>query len=565
MTLEEKNAIGNQRLFSYAVFMITIFAVSFPLFSGNLSSGHDLYFHFLRFVGIKDGLLNGDFPVRIYDSFYSGYGYGASFFYPDFFLYPFAGLAALGLSDIISFNMFLFATNIATYLVAAYSFRGLLKKNIVAIVGAVLYTTAPYHIHLMYTRKAVGEIVAYIFIPLLIYALYNLLRENFSKPFLLIICMTSLIYSHLISAMLCACICLIAGLIGIKTFIKNPKLLLKLSLCIFACLALTAAFWIPMLEQLSHAKFLLSDAENYLPANHTVSFKAMFFGKEETGFGLTLLPFLSLRLFFLKEKKEKRLLRIIDFSSVAGILCLFLSGTLFPWRLMPEITSILQFPWRLYTYAVFFFTLAICGLILLLLRSEKLRTFSVPAVTGMAFLQILACAVLILTTVYFSPLSGVWKSGERNVYATNGNEYLESDMNPLMIEDLTSDPYARADDGTVLTSGRGAGILSVDLTRESENVRVPLLYYYGHTAEYSTTNHETVTLPIAREKDSQVAVVDTSSVEPGGTITVEYKETQLQQLSLYMSLVAATSMLIYRLIIILKKRRKARTDIPEAK
>jgi hypothetical protein len=88
------------------MFLITILTVSFPLFSASLTSGHDLYFHFLRFVGIKEGLLNGDFPVRIYDSSYSGYGYGASFFYPDLFLYPFAGLAALGLSEIFSLICF---------------------------------------------------------------------------------------------------------------------------------------------------------------------------------------------------------------------------------------------------------------------------------------------------------------------------------------------------------------------------------------------------------------------------------------------------------------------------
>lgn len=564
MTLEDKNTFGNQRLFSYTVFLITVLAVSFPLFSSSLTSGHDLYFHFLRFVGIKEGLLNGDFPVRIYDSFYSGYGYGASFFYPDLFFYPFAGLAALGVSEIFSFNMFFFATNIATYMVAAYSFRGLLKNNIAAIAGAVLYTAAPYHIHLLYTRKAVGEIVAYILIPLLIYALYNLLRENFSKPLLLVVCMTCLIYSHLISALLCACICFIAGLIGIKTIIKNPKLLLKLGLCITACVILTAAFWIPMLEQLSHSEFLLANAEKYLPADHTVPIKDMFFGKEETGFGLTLIPFLFIRLFFLKEKKEKRLLRIVDFSSIAGLLCLFLSGTLFPWKLMPEVTSILQFPWRLYTYAVFFFTLAICCLILLL-RSEKLRRFMQPAVIGLTALQIFVCAILVLNTVLFSPLNDIWKSGERSVYANNGNEYLESDMNPLAIEELTSDVYARADDGTILPSGRGAGILSVELTRESESVRVPLLYYFGYNAKYSTIGSTAVTLPISREKDTQVAEIDTSSVEPGGTITVEYKETGLQRLSFYTSFVAAVLLIIYSLISILKKRRASRADLSEGK
>jgi hypothetical protein len=323
--------------------------------------------------------------------------------------------------------------------------------------------------------------------------------------------------------------------------------------------------WIPLLEQLSHAKFLFTDAEKYLPADNTVSLKDIFFGKEEKGFGLTLIPFLFIRLLFLKEKNEKRLLRIVDFSSLAGFLFLFLTSTLFPWNRMPEITIILQFPWRLYTYAVFFFSLAICGLSMLLLRSEKLRRYTTPAVIGITMLQIFACAILVLYTVLFSPLNDIWKSGERNVYTDNGNEYLESDMNPLTIEALTSDRYARADDSTILPSGRGAGTVSVELTRSSESVRVPLLYYYGYIAEYTSIDGTAVSLPIAREQYTQVAEIDTSSVEPGGTITVEYRETRLQRLSFYTSLIAVVLLLIYTLISILKKRRALQTDLPEGK
>jgi hypothetical protein len=138
-------------------------------------------------------------------------------------------------------------------------------------------------------------------------------------------------------------------------------------------------------------------------------------------------------------------------------------------------------------------------------------------------------------------------------------------MDPLAIEALTSEKYSRADDGTILPSGRGAGILSVELTRESESVRIPLLYYNGYTAEYKANDNSVVSLPIAREKDTQVAEIDTSSVEPGGTITVEYRETRLQRLSLYTSLLVVVLLLIYTLISLLKKRRALQTDLAEGK
>lgn len=138
-------------------------------------------------------------------------------------------------------------------------------------------------------------------------------------------------------------------------------------------------------------------------------------------------------------------------------------------------------------------------------------------------------------------------------------------MNPLSIKNLTSDLYARADDGTILPSGRGAGIFSVELTRRTGTVRVPILYYFGYTAEYTSMDNTTVPLPVSREKETQVAEIDSSSVEPGGTITVEYKETRLQRLSFYTSLVAAVLFILYPLFSFLKKRRRSRTEIPDGK
>ena len=71
--------------------IITLIAVSvyatYPLFSDYLSYGQDLNFHLFRIEGIKDGLLSGQFPVRVDPTHNNGYGYITASVYPSLFLY----------------------------------------------------------------------------------------------------------------------------------------------------------------------------------------------------------------------------------------------------------------------------------------------------------------------------------------------------------------------------------------------------------------------------------------------------------------------------------------------
>ncbi len=57
----------------------------YPLFSGTIGFGHDLNFHLYRIEGIKDGILSGQFPVRIHPTHNNGYGYITASVYPELF------------------------------------------------------------------------------------------------------------------------------------------------------------------------------------------------------------------------------------------------------------------------------------------------------------------------------------------------------------------------------------------------------------------------------------------------------------------------------------------------
>ena len=65
-----------------ALMIITIAAVTgFPyLQKGVCGYFPDLMYHMLRIEAVKDALLEGVFPVRIYERFFNGYGYGSPLF-----------------------------------------------------------------------------------------------------------------------------------------------------------------------------------------------------------------------------------------------------------------------------------------------------------------------------------------------------------------------------------------------------------------------------------------------------------------------------------------------------
>ena len=86
----------------------TILFVSVPLYFGYLINGHDLQYHLLRIEGIKDGLLAGDFPIKIQSNWLKGNGYATAVFYGDLFLYIPAILRLCGFSIAQSYNIYVF-------------------------------------------------------------------------------------------------------------------------------------------------------------------------------------------------------------------------------------------------------------------------------------------------------------------------------------------------------------------------------------------------------------------------------------------------------------------------
>ena len=123
-------------------------------------NSHDLYFHLMRIEGIRAGLENGMFPVRIQPGWLNGHGYAASVFYGDFFLYVPALLRYFGVSVQAAYKCYVVMIHMLTVGISYYSFSRMSRPRI-GLVCTVLYSLNIYRLTCIYTRAAVGESVSY--------------------------------------------------------------------------------------------------------------------------------------------------------------------------------------------------------------------------------------------------------------------------------------------------------------------------------------------------------------------------------------------------------------------
>lgn len=222
---------------------------SLPLFGNTIFSVpvQDTFFHTQRIWSIKNAFAEGQLPVRIYSEIYDGYGYGASLFYPDIFLYFPAILCLMGVSLTVSYNIFLIVINFVTIGIAYYSYSKIAKSQIIGALAAVLYTLSTYRLLDLYTRGAMGEYLALIFCPLALCGLYLIKRGEYGKWWILGIAYSGLLQSHMLSFAMMTTVAVLYALVHLKKFFNGKALAAVLKAIVFMLL-LNAWFLIPLLQ-----------------------------------------------------------------------------------------------------------------------------------------------------------------------------------------------------------------------------------------------------------------------------------------------------------------------------
>lgn len=502
----------------------------------NISRGHDLAFHLSRISAIKDNLKLGIVGGYIYPNYLGGYGYGNGLFYPDFFLYIPAFLSYLGLSVITAYKVFLLLISFCSVGAMYICVNGITKNKKTAFISSFIYGFASYRLIDMFTRAALGETLAFIFAPIIIYGMYEIIYGDYKKFYILTIGMSGIILSHLISTYLMAMVLVIMCLINIKKLFKEKKRILYLIVAAIATVCLTAYFVFPMLEQMLSGKFIFNNLdetskllERSLPVwSLFIEFPYHVLRKLWIPTGLGVGYILLIYYYFKNFKNNDKFTHFCFITSLVFLIC---STNLFPWNLFQKLLSPIQFPWRFYFVSVLLLSIG-AGV---LLSKNK---FDLNKQTRILFILFLIPVISVGTLNFFE--KNIKEVGD---YEISFGEYMPINANKeniLKRGDIITTTYPVNHSFT-----RNGLNLTIEYNHNEKNnsFELPLIYYKGYKA---MLNNKELNL---YQTENGLVGINVTDLE--GTIYVSYAGTKIQKLS---RLITLTTVLIFLVYLFLKKR-----------
>jgi len=565
-----------------AILLFAVFFASLPLMTDSLFWGHDLDFHLNRIIALANGLEAGHLFVPIQTEVLNGYGYASPLFYSQLFLYLPAVLYNLAVPAQVCYQIYAILVNIATCLIAYYSFKGLVRDNKIAAAGALIYLLSAYRITNLYVRAAVGEYTAMAFYPLIVYGFVRVYTTEETKLGIrdylpIVLGLSGLIESHVLSCELAAMFIAVVCLVNYrKTFV--PKRFITLAKAAVLTLCVNMAFILPFIQSMQMDIRVNDDPVNQIQVQGTYlqqvfSAFQVSFGDSRIGMnsemslslGISLVMGLVIFAACCSMQNEWRTrksstVKVGVLCTVFTVVCIVLSLRIFPWdsienfsKLLAKVLCIVQFPWRYLSMAtVFAAVVTVIGL------------YVVKEIKSARTMQFLG-GVLCLTAVFTNSLymagftDGI---GIERVYgdadvekAVSSGEYILSDT----IEGNLRWRRVNADPKFVTVSGYAyqGGVTTFDCVNIADTemaVEIPLMNYDNYYACDMVTGES---IGIMNGTDNRVSLAIPAGFD--SSIKVVYRFPLLWKLSYAVSFI--TVLLTVAAVVLDRRKRRNAGDL----
>lgn len=537
-------------------YIIFIIAASIPLMNDFLIRGHDIYFHLMRIEGLAQGMQNGQFPVKIQPVWYDGYGYSVSVFYGDLFLYSAAILRLLGLSLQNAYKGYVILCNIATIIIAGYSFERIFKNEYIGVFGGFLYSMSAYRLVNLYTRGAAGEYTGMMFLPLLIYACVLLLdeekkKENLKKGSIVLgVSMACILQSHILTAEI-ACMVLAGVVILYWKRVFCKEVLLAGAKAVAIALGLSAWFLVPFLDYMLCGEFNINSIrKNDILIQRQGIFLSQLFAifdnaigqsldlsagtqgdfAQGAGLGLMLaIPALLVLFFFgYRRKEEKKNQRIAVTAALLGLAMAAMSTIYFPWDALCRVTRLfqyvivkIQFPWRFTGVATVVLSLLWCAVVSYIHKKYGHKKAIIAAI----------CVMLLMSVSAGYFMVDLRNRGERiqihavtdmDSFVASGEEYLPVNT---VLDDLKQENLFVTEGIEVSDYTKAGTTIEFHAKNTADGVgrmELPLLYYEGYHAAATLEDGTSIPLAITAGNNHVVSIELEADTEC--EVTVAFRE-----------------------------------------
>ncbi len=232
------------------IFLLSIPAIAALAVSGFYGASDDLHIAWLQ--QMDKIIREGQFPPRFVPDLSYGFGYPLFNFVFPLPFYIAEAFHLLGFSLVDSIKL-LFGLTIP---LSGYFMYKLLKQYagvLLSLAGSVLYMYTPYRSTDIYVRGAIGEIVAFVFLPLIILSVIKITKKKADvKPWIGILALSTaaLVLSHNIMAYMFFPFVLLFVVVRVFT-LSSPRLLVLIRIIFGLVLGLLISiyFWLPAIVE----------------------------------------------------------------------------------------------------------------------------------------------------------------------------------------------------------------------------------------------------------------------------------------------------------------------------
>lgn len=546
---------------------------SIPLMNQYNIHGHDYEHHLYSIEGIAEGLLSGQFPVRIMPNWWNEFGDGAPMFYADAMMYIPALLLVLGYSMQTAYKFYIVFINLLTAWIAYKCFLKISRDSRIALFGAFLYTLNLYRLIDIYIRCSVGEYTALTFLPLILLGIYMIEEKGWVY---LALGVTGCIQSHMLVCVMSAFLFIVFCIMHIRWVFKKRVFL---NFCKAGIFSLLWNLWfiVPFLNMYGSNAYKIhvykafrSTEEMGVPVSslfylwfRTIHDKIYVMGLPLLiGLVIAAVVFVVFGKQIFAKGENRKIGKLLGTSIILAAVALLLSMEFIPYNrisriheVLDRLVSMLEFPFRFMGLAALLSVASIVSACMLWKSG-----FGTDGAQRFRRAGYITAGVLILLTAAGALIS-YWNLLTNGVMLEQHREYYVMEYKMTANKWLPLEADDNETDQKLLTSSEDIDVLDYDKEYTNINmfcanesavegyVDVPLFYYPCYRAKDEETGEE---LSLTYGENARIRIMLPAGYQ--GRIMLKVSERKLWRIT---ELISVLSALAAVWLIIRKPEKKA--------
>lgn len=547
--------VKEDKIIHYIIIVAVSLIAAIPLISLRIYGTDDGFIHLLRIIGTDNTIKDGIFPPLIQTRYARGFGYAMNLFYGPIVTYGPLLFKTFCTHYYDCLKLFAFATIIISGFTMYNFLCEITKKREIAVIGAIIYILIPYRLETIYNRFAIGEFSAYMFFPMLFHGLYNVINSDGKKNHYIIISAAGLILTHTISTEYSAIFAALYLICHIRK-LKNKEIWRKLIIDVVLILLVTSFYTIPIVEHKINGNYIIFNSTSMRSLPEDVQNSALSpiqlvkdtIEPEGVDFniGMPLIIFSIIGIVVASKISDDYKDEYLNFILIA-IISLFMSMKLFPWIIMPQILTKLQFAWRMLSFFEFALSI-ICAInlytliILISNNKEKLKTILVSLTI---ILVLISMSKVNYNYKYESAKTLEDKQYEKirinekrlSIWSVN-REYLPANCDYDYIENRKLGTLVLSGEAEICDENENGLSLEFNVKNAKEGtiVELPYIYYLGYSANMND-NGENKKIDTFESENGFVAIKIGEDIE-NAHIKIMYSGTILEKAGYVISAVS---------------------------